>query len=103
MLTRARVASRLRGARLCARRGPAALLLLLAALDLPGEVVGALVDGAERGAAGLTRPERHALEVERCLGDLFGRPLLLRQLDIEPGQWRDLLGDLLEPPFHPGP
>src|SRR4051794_30749384 len=78
-----------RGARLAP--GPP---LVAVALDLPGEVFRAEVDGVREVARGLAAAERHPLEVQRRLHDLSlgdRGVALLEDLDLEPREFGDLL------------
>src|SRR6476646_1840609 len=71
---------------------PAALVAM--ALDLAGELLLAEVDRVAQVARPVARAQRHALEVEGRLGDLVlgdRRVALLRELDLEVGEVRDLL------------
>src|SRR3954463_14109481 len=67
-------------------------------LHLPCELVRDEVDRVLEVRGGLARPERHALQVERRLGDflVLRAVLLLRQLEIELSELRDLLRDVCE-------
>src|SRR5437763_7376897 len=89
-----------RGVRLAA-----ATQLVAVALHLPRQLVDHQVQRVQHLGRGVTRPQGHALEVERGLGHvLVGHSgvRLLEDLDLEAGQVRDLTLDLGHTTLHVG-